>query len=623
VSGQGGGLATRGERTLLLISTLFLLLGAAPAAHATITYRVSLARPEQHIFHVTMVVPKVSGDLTLQMPAWNALYQIRDFSHHVQQVEAFAEGSGGLAENTKLLRAEKIDKQTWRIAGEDSRIRDITIRYAAYWDDPGPFGTQLNASHAFINPAMILMYVPNRRGEEAMVTFGGVPDGWRWITSAPVVLQPAGPAETPGTLVSSYDQLTDSPVEIGKFDEFALPGFPNIRVVVHGDNWDRARMQDELTRICKYELTLMGGAPFKNYTFLYHIGKAAAGSGGGMEHADSTAISIPSDQFLASVSAHEFFHLWNVKRIRPASLDPVDYTKEQYTRALWFAEGVTSTYASYTLERTGIWKKQQFYDDLAGQISELERRPANRWQSAEQSSLDAWLEKYPLYNQPDFSVSYYTKGQILGVLLDLLIRDRTDGAKSLDDVMRAMNTDFAGRNRPYRDSLDIRLTAERVAGGSFEDFFAKYVAAAEPLPCEQELALAGLELRRMERKRPVLGFYYERDAAGNYFVRDVEPGSGAAEAGLQPNDSILAWDGAEPPRRAERWLRERQPGETLRLKVRRSGNELELQIRLGEAGELYFEIAESARATAKARRIREGWLRGSLAAGAAAAAGAQ
>ncbi len=622
MSCQNGGFASRGERTLLPISVLFLLLGAAPAAHATITYRVSLARPEQHIFHVTMVVPKVSGDLTLQMPAWNALYQIRDFGHHVQQVEAFAESSGS-AGNAKPLRAEKMDKQTWRIAGDDSRTRDITIRYAAYWDDPGPFGTQLSATHAFINPAMILMYAPKRRGEDAVLTFANVPDGWRWITSAPVFLPSAGPAEMNGILVSDYDQLADSPVEMGKFEEFGLPDLPNIRVAVHGDDWDKARMQDELTKICKYELALMGGAPFKNYTFLYHIGRAAAGGGGGMEHADSTAISIPSDQFLANVSAHEFFHLWNVKRIRPASLDPVDYSKEQYTRVLWFAEGVTSTYASYTLERTGIWKKQQFYDDLAAQIGELERRPANRWQSAEQSSLDAWLEKYPLYNQPDFSVSYYTKGQVLGVLLDLLIRDRTGGAKSLDDVMRSMNADFARRNKPYRDSLDIRLTAEKVAGVSFADFFAKYVAAAEPLPYEPTLALAGLELRKAERKRPVLGFYYERDAAGNYFVRDVEAGSGAAEAGLQPNDLILAWNGADPPRRAERWLREHQPGDTLRLKVRRNGNELELPIPLGEASELYFAITESAHANEKARRIREGWLRGSLAAGAAAAAGAE
>src|SRR6202035_3346047 len=223
-------------------------------------------------------------------------------------------------------------------------------------------------------------------------------------------------------------------------------------------------------------IKLMEGSPFEHYTFILHIGKGAGG--GGMEHANSTAIGIPSDEYLPGVAAHEFFHLWNVKRIRPATLEPVDFTKEQYTRALWFAEGVTSTYGAYTLVRSGIWNKERFYGDLGQQISELEARPANRWQSAEQSSLDAWMEKYSLYENPEYSVSYYTKGQVLGVLLDILIRDRTDNAKSLDDVLREMNNDFGVPGKPYRDSLDVQLTAEKVAGGSFEDFFKNYVAAA-------------------------------------------------------------------------------------------------------------------------------------------------
>src|SRR5437667_11066462 len=208
-----------------------------------------------------------------------------------------------------------------------------------------------------------------------------------------------------------------------------------------------------------------------------------------MEHPYSTAIGVTCDEYLDGVAAHEFFHLWNVKRIRPASLEPVDYTKEQYTRALWFAEGVTSTYGSYTMLRSHLWTKQQFYDDLSQQITELESRHANEWQSVEQSSLDAWLEKYPLYNKPEYSVSYYTKGQILGHLLDILIRDRTGNDKSLDDVMRSLNANFAKQGKTYRDSLDVRLTAEKIAGGSFEEFFGKYVAGAEPFPYQQILTL--------------------------------------------------------------------------------------------------------------------------------------
>jgi predicted metalloprotease with PDZ domain len=353
---------------------------------------------------------------------------------------------------------------------------------------------------------------------------------------------------------------------------------------------------------------LMDGAPFEHYTFILHIGKGAGG--GGMEHTNSTAIGIPSDEYLSGVAAHEFFHLWNVKRIRPATLEPVDYTKEQYTRALWFAEGVTSTYGAYTLVRSGIWNKERFYADLGEQISELEARPANRWQSAEQSSLDAWLEKYPMYNGPDDSVSYYTKGQVLGDLLDILIRDRTNNAKSLDDVLRGLNTDFAKQGKTYRDSLDIRLEAEKTAGGSFEDFFRDYVAAAEPLPYKPVLALAGLDLRTIEHKRALLGFSAERDSGGTVTVRGVDDGSSADGAGLRPGDIVLSWNDGDVPRSLARWVRERQPGETVKARIRRDDKERTLEFKLGEEKELLYQVAEDPHASEKARQIREGLLRG-------------
>jgi predicted metalloprotease with PDZ domain len=354
----------------------------------------------------------------------------------------------------------------------------------------------------------------------------------------------------------------------------------------------------------------MEDTPYAQYTFIVHFGKTATGEGGGMEHADSTAISVRSDEDFANVAAHEFFHLWNVKRIRPATLDPVDYTKEQYTRALWFAEGVTSTYASYTLVRTGLWSTGQFYEDLGEQISELEGRPANQWQSAEQSSLDAWLEKYPLYNRPQNSVSYYTKGQILGVLLDILIRDRTGNEKSLDDVLRSMNQEFAKQDKPYRDSLDVRLTAEKVAGGSFEDFFQKYVAGTEPLPYRPLFNLAGLELKTLERKHPAFGFSAGRDETGAMIVRSIDPNGGAEQAGLRVDDVITSWNGAEPPRNPERWAYGQKKGNLLKLDIRRDDKNIALQLRLGESVETFYRVAEDAHASEKARHIRDGLLHG-------------
>ena len=587
--------ARRLVRTFLPL--LLSLFAFCSASQATIQYSVSLEHPEQHMFHVTMTIPDVKGEVTVQMATWNALYQIRDFSAHVQEVSV----SGG----SEPAALEKMDKQTWRIKANGT----VTVRYATYWDEVGPFGTQLNSEHAFINPAMILLYIPDRRSESVSLSASEMPSDWRIESPARMLCAQVGQNSACAIQSPSYDALADSPIEIGKFQQFDLSGVsPRITVVVHGDKWRKKQIEEDLKRICQYEIRLMEDAPFDHYTFVLHVGRGAGG--GGMEHSYSTAIGVSSDEYLSGVAAHEFFHLWNVKRIRPATLEPVDYTKEQYTRALWFAEGVTNTYGSYTLVRSGIWSKDRFYEDLGEQITELETRPANRWQSAEQSSLDAWLEKYQLYNQPDYSVSYYTKGQVLGDLLDILIRDRTNNAKSLDDVLRAMNRDFAKQGKSYRDSLDVRLTAEKVAGGSFEEFFQKHVSGIEPFPYEQVLSLAGLELRTTERRRATLGFAGEREASGVFMVRAVDADSPAAQAGLRVGDAILTWNGGELPRRPARWVMDQHPGDLLTLRIRREDKELPTEFHLGEIKEMAYEVLEDSRATDKARRIREGLLRG-------------
>jgi predicted metalloprotease with PDZ domain len=590
-------------RRALLLATLLAATFGAAQIRATIQYQVSLDKPTEHLFRVTMTVPDVHGELLLQMPAWNALYQIRDFSSRIQQLTAHS--------GAQSLALEKLDKLTWRTRADGT----VSVRYAIYWDSAGPFASQLNDEHAFLNTAMLLFYSPRRRGEAVTLAFRDVPARWR-LTSA--LLPSASPASAPALQAQSYDALADAPIEIGIFTEFEVSGVSApIRVAVHGDNWKQADIESMLRKICTYELQLMNGAPFDRYLFILHVGKGAAGAGGGMEHANSTAINVSSGQTLSGVAAHEFFHLWNVKRIRPTSLEAIDYTREQYTRALWFAEGVTSTYGRYAELRSGLWSKQDFYADLAQQITELESRPANRWQSAEQSSLDAWLEKYPYYNGPDFSVSYYTKGQILGVLLDILIRDRTNDEHSLDDVLRKMNDIFAKKNRPYRDSLDVRLTAESVAGGSFEDFFRQYVASAEPLPYAEIFSKAGLLLQKQEITRAELGFTLERDTGGKAMVRSVAPGSTAERAGLRVGDEIETWSGENIPRRVDGWLRNHKPGDLLRLQVRRNDQSSDISLALGGRSDEIFVIDEDPHASLKAKSIREGLLHGTTAAAAA------
>jgi len=482
-----------GLRSATVLLSLYAALLLPGRAAATIEYRISLQDPAQHLFHVTITIPIEGREVVTAMPAWNALYRVRDFAYRIESLRGLCPALIAVP-----LVKRQLDKQSWRFSldgtCQSGDHNSFEIQYAIDWDAVGPFNSQLDSHHAFMNLAEVLMYVPDRRGEDVSVRFDDLPSGWR--TAAELA---AGHVAN-SYVASSYDSLVDAPVEAGKFEdfEFAESG-GQFRVVVDSHAWNKTVLEDALHRITRYELNLMGGAPFdppsKEYTFFFHIGPDGDVEGGGMEHRNSTAISATSTEGAVEVAAHEFFHVWNVKRIRPRSLEPVDYTKEQYTRALWFAEGVTSAYASFALERTGLWSKAQFYSDLSEQIADLQSRPSRAWQSVEESSLDAWFEKYDAYNTPVHSISYYNKGQVLGVLLDLAIRDATDNRKSLDDVMRRMNAEYAQQGKFYDDSSGIRAVVEEVSGKSFADFFSRYVSGTEEIPYDKFLSIAGLEFQ--------------------------------------------------------------------------------------------------------------------------------
>jgi predicted metalloprotease with PDZ domain len=419
-----------------------------------------------------------------------------------------------------------------------------------------------------------------------------------------------------GYVAPSYDALVDAPVEIGHFDELRLQaGGRPIRVVIHGDAGDRTRLTDSLKRIVDYEVSLMGGAPFREYLFIFHVGNNFGG--GGMEHMNSTAISADVPAQIPSYSAHEFFHAWNVKRIRPQALEPVDYTREMWTRSLWFAEGVTSTYGSYTLLRSGLWSSAQFYLNLADEIRELQSRPAHRWQSVEQASLDAWYEKYPIYTRPEESISYYNKGQIVGVLLDLLIRDRTDNRASLDDVLRSLNEKYAKAGRYYDESEGLRAAMEEVirakapaADADLSDFFKRYIGGSDEVPYSDFLACAGWTLRDTSQRRAAFGFSVGRDAASYATIAAVDRDSGASEAGLKEGDVLVTLNGESFPRSPDRWLRDHQPDERVAVKVQRGGELRDFSFALGRQAEATYLVTEIASPTEKQRRIRDGILHG-------------
>ena len=395
----------------------------ARAAASEVSYTVSLVSLDQHLVEVQIMLPPGASERELQLPVWNALYQIRDFSQYINWVRA-KDRSG------KPLEIRELNPSRWQVHGA---ANGAIVEYQIYEDSPGPFGAQLNPHHAFFNLAQLLMYAIDARDAPLTLHFGHVPADWHIAT-------PLGLADD-AFQADNYDRLVDSPVEMGTFQEsdFDEAG-GHFRVIIDADpaDYDAQKIVIALHKIVAAAISWMNDRPFDTYTFFFHFPRGPAG--GGMEHAYATAIDINSEQVkqsldaLTGVTAHEFFHLWNVKRVRPQTLEPIDYTKENYTRALWFSEGVTSTAEGMIQLRAGLLDEQQYLARLGEEITELERRPAHLTQSAEQSSLDAWLEGFGYYRRPERSISYYNKGELLGIMLDLAMRDSSRGHASLREA---------------------------------------------------------------------------------------------------------------------------------------------------------------------------------------------
>ncbi len=599
-----------GVLVAILIQTLAIAQTATAPANQALSrplfYVVSMADARTHVIHVRMSipasVPRTPALREIQLPAWNALYQVRDFGQYVRVVTA-------RDSKAQPLSVRKLDKSTWQIAGAPAQD-GIEVEYNIVADTRGPFGAQVNEEHAFLNLAEILMYPVGMRDAHVGIDFTDVPPGWQIATA----LQPDG--RRPMTFSArNYDQLVDSPVEIGTFQEISFQeGGATYRIVAHGNaaDYNLDTIVTTVRKIVAGAVDWMGDRPFDQYLFIYHLPRGPAG--GGMEHAYSTAIDVSADRLrdslapLEGVTAHEFFHLWNVKRIRPASLEPVDYTKENYTRALWFSEGVDSAVTQYILLNAGLRDEKAFLENLGAQIRELQRRPAHLTQSAEESSLDAWLEKYGAYNQPQRSVNYYNKGELLGYLLDLAVRRASQDRASLRDVFRWMNEHYAKQGRFFPDSSGVQQAAEAVSGQKLDWFFQKYVAGVEELPYDELLATVGLRVDRRRLSVADLGFTMTFGGEGAV-VTTVVPGGPAQVAGLREGDVVLSInDRATVGRMARSALTGFKPGDAVKVKARGGEGEREINFSAGSREEEQFAVVDVNDVTPDQRARRRMWL---------------
>jgi predicted metalloprotease with PDZ domain len=591
----------RSVRLTLCAAILALSSTGFAQSPASVGYTVSLSSAEQHQAEVQILLPKGTSQRELQLPVWNALYQVRDFAQYVNWVRA-KDRSG------HLLLVRELNKGCWQIQGAEG---GAIVEYQIYADSAGPFNAQLNGHHAFFNLAQILMYPADSRSAPLTVRFSHVPAGWRIAT-------PLNSSSSDEFSASNYDRLVDSPVEIGNFQdsEFDEAG-GHFRVIVDADptDYDMAKIVAALHRIVGAAMSWMNDRPFDNYMFIYHFPHGPAG--GGMEHAYSTAIDLSADAMkqslggLTGVTAHEFFHLWNVKRIRPQSLEPVDYTKENYTRALWFSEGVTSTAEGIIQLRAGLLDEKQYLYRLGEQITELERRPAHLTQSAEESSLDAWLEGNGYYHRPDRSVSYYNKGELLGVMLDLAVRDASHGQASLREVLQWMNANYAKKGRFFHDSEGVREAAESVSHADLASFFTKYVAGTEEIPWSDFLRSVGLRVEAIPNTATDAGFIASRNFDGPMTVGAVTPGSEAEQAGLRVGETIVELQGKPAGQESREELARLNPGDALTVKVRsRRGGERELRWKAGSRQEISYEVRNLDQVTDEQRARRAAWLKG-------------
>jgi len=600
------------RRLLTFVVICVLSLGIAASANSAqaqtsdaraVSYTLQLFNLDQHLLHIHIDVPPGAAEHDLQLPVWNALYQVRDFAQFVNWIRA--QSADG-----RPIQVHELDKSRWRIADTQN---GATVDYEIYVDSFGPFGAQVNPHHVFLNLAQVLMYPVDDRDHKMVVSFHA-PDGWK-VASALTASKPG--VKTESIEAENYDRLVDSPLEMGNFQEsdFDEAG-GHFRVVVDADpsDYDMQEIVGQLHKITAAAISWMNDRPFDNYMFLYHFPRGPAG--GGMEHAYCTAIDISAAALkqnpgaLLGVTSHEFFHLWNVKRIRPKTLEPVDYTKENYTRALWFSEGVTSTAEGIINLRAGIIDEKGYLKRIGDEITELERRPAHLAQSAEESSLDAWLEGNSYYRRPERSISYYNKGELLGITLDLAVRDASHGQASLREVLQWMNANYAKKGRYFDDSNGVREAAEAVSHANLSSFFEKYVAGTEEIPWDDFLRSVGLRVEQESVTVADPGFVASRNFDGPMSVGAVTLGSEAEHSGLQVGDIITEVQGKAAGQESRQEMAHLKPGDTLTLKITRRGAERELKWKVGGREEASYEVKDLDPITPAQRARRAAWLKG-------------
>ncbi len=546
----------------------------APAP--SINYTVSMSKPWTHLLEVEMHVKwnRMADKTELKMPVWTpGSYLVREYARHVQDF-AVKDGSG------RALTWQKTNKNTWQI--DTKGVKEIVATYRVYSNELTVRTNELNDEHGFWNNAALLMFPAGQLAAPSTVTV--VPYAkWKVATGLPEV---SGAANT--FRAANFDVLYDSPFEVSDFKEisFDVHGKKHRYIMSGEGNYDLKKLADDTAKIVDEAYKIFGELPYEDYTFIVNLR-----GGGGLEHLNSTALQwnrfgfAPESRYhgFLSLVAHEYFHAWNVKRIRPDALGPFDYENENYTKLLWVAEGGTAYYESLLLRRAGLITDKELLDARASTIEQLQNRPGRFETSLEEASFDAWIKYYRQdENAVNNQISYYDKGEVVNMMLDVTIRTASNGAKSLDDVMRYLYNEFYKKNRNYTPA-DFQKAAELAAGRSLDDFFSKYVRGEAEIDYNGILKGIGLQLVASEpdKAKAYIGADFTEEN-GRLNIRTISANTPAYEQGLNTGDQIVAIDGYRASNSfLQSYLAERKPGDTVKLTVFRFDKLRDVTFKLG------------------------------------------
>jgi predicted metalloprotease with PDZ domain len=572
-----------------------------------VEYRIDLSERHAHLVTVEARFPVAGGDLDLKLPVWTpGSYLVREFERHIQDVTA-------QSSEAKPLAVRKVDKSTWRV---DARgATGVVVRYRVYANDLTVRSSHLDDSHGFLNGATMFLYADQAAPARVTVV---PPAGWHVTVGLD--------EEEPNTFVArDYDELVDSPFEIGTHEliEFTAQGKPHRLAIWGKASVSREELIADFIKIIDTAAALFGdGVPYDDYTFILML---SPNQYGGLEHARSCALlSSPFtfhprkkyEEFLELV-AHEFFHLWNVKRIHPDALGPFDYQREAYTRSLWVMEGVTSYYDRHLLVRGGLQKPEKYLEKLAEEIAKIAGIPGRKRQSLEESSFDAWIKLYrPDENSVNSTISYYLKGGVVALLLDLEIRARTGGERSLDDFMRLLWQRFGKAGKGFTDA-SVQALAEEASGLPLGPFFDRHVRGRDEVDAERILGTVGLQLSVEggdddEAKEPWLGINTREDGDSLMVASVIDGGPGVA-SGLYANDELLALDGFRVDNSSLKdRLAAKKPGDRVTFTIFRRDELRTVDVTLAEKPADKLKITPAPDATDAQKALYQAWMRAPL-----------